>query len=141
MHDIDDNDFRLWQNSVFQSFLNDLVFYYSTVLFSISHRNDGCTGVCHVIATLHSILTLSLSISKLYGWGDNSRGQLGHIDATHPSTPQLNKSLAYYCEKNRVKISSVASGGYHTLGGIVDQIPECHAMINTQKSFLLYFTH
>ena len=53
---------------------------------------------------------------KLYGWGDNSRGQLGITETEKRSTPQLNKSVSIFCEKQNVKILFLASGSYHVLG-------------------------
>jgi len=51
----------------------------------------------------------------VFGWGDESRGQLGSGDKQYRSRPQENRWLSKLCVKSDFTIVAVAAGGYHNL--------------------------
>lgn len=51
----------------------------------------------------------------VYGWGDESRGQLGSGDRQLRTRPQENRWLTKLCTKSEFTIVSIAAGGWHNL--------------------------
>lgn len=52
---------------------------------------------------------------RLYGWGDNSYGQLGNATPERRHSPQENTLLTAFTNKRRILPVAVAAGGYHVL--------------------------
>eukprot|EP00596_Hydrurales_sp_CCMP1899_P000603 CAMPEP_0119046636 /NCGR_PEP_ID=MMETSP1177-20130426/47913_1 /TAXON_ID=2985 /ORGANISM="Ochromonas sp, Strain CCMP1899" /LENGTH=528 /DNA_ID=CAMNT_0007020065 /DNA_START=236 /DNA_END=1819 /DNA_ORIENTATION=- len=54
--------------------------------------------------------------NRLYGWGDNSKGQLGVLEYPQkPFIPQENKALVQYEKKHKLTIGHISAGGHHVL--------------------------
>lgn len=69
----------------------------------------------------HSIILVAVTgrenvVSTLiYGWGDESRGQLGSGDVSTRCRPMENRMFSRLIKKSGVKISKIAAGGNHNL--------------------------
>jgi alpha-tubulin suppressor-like RCC1 family protein len=76
---------------------------------------DISCGIEHSIALLRVKTRVSEGETIAYGWGDESRGQLGSGDKEYRYRPQENRYLTKLCRTNTLKIKAVVAGGYHNL--------------------------
>lgn len=76
---------------------------------------DISCGFDHTIALLRVKTRVSDGETLVYGWGDESRGQLGSGDKEFRCRPQENRYLTKLCRTNTLKIKSVVAGGYHNM--------------------------
>ena len=73
-------------------------------------------GYDHVLA-LMSIQSRDGSTTRtlVYGWGDESRGQLGSGDAHYRWKPQENRWLTKLLQKNDFTVSLICAGAHHNM--------------------------
>lgn len=77
---------------------------------------DISCGENHTIA-LFSITTLDGTGQRcvIYGWGDESRGQLGSGDKQYRFRPQENRWLTRFLTNQHMRIIKISAGGNHNL--------------------------
>lgn len=76
---------------------------------------DISCGFEHTIALLRIKTRVSEGETIVYGWGDESRGQLGSGDTESRFRPQENRYLTKLCRTNTLKVKAVVAGGHHNL--------------------------
>lgn len=76
---------------------------------------DISCGHSHSLALVVVKNKYGLMESTVYGWGDESRGQLGSGDAIYRMRPQENRWLSKYLSTLQVTIDSIYAGGFHNL--------------------------
>jgi hypothetical protein len=76
---------------------------------------EASCGSDHVVALVRLAQLDSTEKTTVYGWGDESRGQLGSGDAQFRSRPQENRWVTKFLSKKRLIIGSVCAGGSYNL--------------------------
>jgi hypothetical protein len=72
-------------------------------------------GFEHTIALVNRVGLDGSQQVTVFGWGDESKGQLGSGDALYRSKPQENRWITRFLTKNRITVSTICAGGYHNL--------------------------
>jgi alpha-tubulin suppressor-like RCC1 family protein len=76
---------------------------------------DIAAGFEHSIMLLKMRNKDDIEESAIYGWGDESRGQLGGVDKELRHSPQENRYISKFCRKYDLTIKKIVSGGFHNL--------------------------
>lgn len=76
---------------------------------------DIASGFEHSIALLKVRTNYDYEETLVYGWGDESRGQLGSGDPDQRFRPQENRYITKYLKKLDISLRRVVAGGSHNL--------------------------
>jgi regulator of chromosome condensation len=76
---------------------------------------DIAAGFEHSVMLLKMRNKDDIEESAIYGWGDESRGQLGGVDKELRHSPQENRYISKFCRKYDLTIKKIVSGGFHNL--------------------------